>query len=177
MLDQIINSTLSREIITIILAMLPVAELRAALPISITVFELPWYQGFYLSIIGNLIPIPFLLLFFDAVSKLLQKTTTGKRFIDWLLRRTARRTGAVEKYKFVGLIVFVAIPLPLTGAWTGSLIAYILGLKFWQSLLSITIGVVVAGVIVTVLTLLGWVGAGIAIAVIVLLAALGVWKL
>lgn len=177
MLDQLINSALSKELITVVMAMLPVAELRAALPVAINVFHLPWYQAYYLSVIGNLIPVPFLLLFFDAVSKLIQKTKIGKRFIDWLLRHTARRTGVIEKYKFTGLIVFVAIPLPLTGAWTGALASYILGMKFWTSFLAISIGVIIAGIIVTILTLLGWVGAGIAIAALIILSVFGAWKI
>jgi uncharacterized membrane protein len=75
------------------------------------------------------------------------------------------------------MMAFVAIPLPLTGAWTGSLAAYMLGLKFWPSFLAIVLGVLCAGIIITILSLLGWVGAGIAIVVIILLAALGLWKL
>jgi uncharacterized membrane protein len=177
LLDQLINASFSKELITIILAMIPVAELRLAIPVSINVFHMPWYQGFYLSIIGNLIPVPFLLLFFEGVSKLLKKTEKGARFIDWLMRRTARHTGMVEKYKLAGLAVFVAIPLPLTGAWTASLIAYILGLKFWPALLAIALGVLGAAIIVTILTLLGWVGAGIAIAGFIILAIIGAWKL
>ncbi len=177
MLDELINSSLSKELITVLMAMIPIAELRAALPVSITVFNLPWYEGFYLSVIGNMIPVPFLLLFFDAVSKLIQKTTIGKRFVDWLLKHTARRTGVIEKYKFAGLVIFVAIPLPLTGAWTASLAAYILGLRFWPSFLAILTGVIIAGIIVTVLTLLGWVGAGIAIAGLIILIVLGIWKI
>jgi len=122
--------------------MLPVAELRLALPIAINVFNMPWWEAFGLSVIGNIIPVPFLLLFFDGVSKLVQRNKTGKRFIDWLLTRTAKKTGSIEKYKHLGLIVFVAIPLPLTGAWTASLISYILGLKVVPSFIDITIGVI-----------------------------------
>ena len=177
MLDSLINSTLSKELITIILSMLPIAELRLSIPVAVTVFNLPWYEAFGLGVIGNIVPIPFLLLFFEGISKLIQKIPLGKRFIDWLLKRTARHSGSIQKYEFVGLAVFVAIPLPLTGAWTASLLAYILGLKFWPSFFSIFLGVVGAAVIVTILTLLGWVGAGIAIAALIVLAALGVWKL
>ncbi len=177
MLDQLINASFSKELITVILAMIPVAELRAAIPVSLNVFHLPWYQGFYLSIIGNLIPVPFLLLFFGAVSKMLQKTAWGSRFIDWLMRRTTGKTRVVEKYKLAGLAIFVAIPLPITGAWTASLIAYVLGIRFWPALLSITAGVLGASVIVLLLTLLGWIGAGIAIIAFIILVVLGAWKL
>ncbi len=177
MLDSLINSTLSKELITVILSMLPVAELRLSIPIAITVFHMPWYEAFGLGVLGNLIPVPFLLLFFDGASKLVQKIPIGKRFIDWLLKRTARHTASIQKYEFAGLAVFVAIPLPLTGAWTASLLAYILGLKFWPSFLAICLGVIGAAIIVTILTLLGWVGAGIAIVALIVLAVIGAWKL
>jgi uncharacterized membrane protein len=175
-LDQIINSGISKELITVVLAMLPVAELRLALPLSMTVFNLPWYEAFGLSVLGNMIPVPFLLLFFDSVSRLVQRTKIGKRFLDWLLTRTARKTGLIEKYKHFGLIVFVAIPLPLTGAWTASLAAYILGIKFRYAFLDIFLGVIGAGVIVTALTLLGWWGAAIAIVGFIVLIGIGNFK-
>ena len=91
---------------------------------------MPWYEAFGLGIVGNLIPVPFLLLFFDGVSRLVQKVPVpGKRFIEWLLKRTARHSGSIQKYKFAGLADFVAIPLPLTGAWTASLVAVCTGLE------------------------------------------------
>jgi uncharacterized membrane protein len=177
LLDSLINSNLSQSLITFLLAMIPISELRGALLVAIPVFHMPWYQAFYLAVIGNLIPVPFLLLFFDAVSKLIKKNKRGKQLIDWLLSRTAKRMGNMEKYKFAGLMVFVAIPLPLTGAWTACLAAYIMGMPFWKAFLSISSGVLAAGVIVTILALLGWIGAGIAIAGIILVVALGAWKL
>jgi uncharacterized membrane protein len=177
LLDQLINSTLSKELITVILAMLPVAELRLSLPLAITVFHMPWYEAFALSVIGNLIPVPFLLLFFDAFSKLVQRTTIGKRFIQWLLKLTAKKTRTIEKGKHLGLIVFVAIPLPLTGAWTASLAAYILGIKFRHAFVDIALGVLGAAIIVTTLTLLGWIGAAIAFAGIIILLVIGAFKL
>ncbi len=177
MLDELLSSSLSQNLIVVLLAMLPVNELRGTLPLAVNVLNMPWYQAFYLSVIGNLIPVPFLLLFFGAVSKLIQKNRTGKKLIDWLLTRTARRTAKLGKYKFAGLMVFVAVPLPVTGAWTASLAAYILGIRFWPAFVAITLGVLAAGVIVTLLTLLGWIGAGIALAGVIIIVALGAWKL
>ena len=177
MLERLIELNLCPELITVLIGMIPVFELRAALPVAITVFNLPWYEAFYLSVIGNLLPVPFLLLFFDGVSRIIQKNATGKRFIDWLLRLGNKRSDIVRKYKLAGLVFFVAIPLPGTGAWTGSLVAYILGLKFWPTLIAICIGVICAGIIVTILTLLGWIGAAIAVLALIILAAIGVWKL
>jgi len=176
LLDQLINAPFAKELITVLMAMLPIAELRLAIPVSITVFEMPWYQVFYLAIIGNIVPVPFLLLFFGAVSRLLQKTRPGKSFIIWLMARTTRRSRRVEKSKPIVLALFVAIPLPFTGAWTASLIAYVLGVKFWPAFLSIVAGVLAAAVIVTVLTVLGWIGAGIAIAALVVIVAIGFWR-
>ncbi len=177
MLDQIVNLNLSRELITVVIGMIPIFELRASLPVAIAVFQVPWWQAFYLSVIGNMLPVPFLLLFFDGVSRIIQKNATGKRFIDWLLRLGDKRSDMVRKYKLVGLAFFVAVPLPGTGAWTGSLVAYILGLKFWPAFFAILAGVICAAIIITTLTLLGWVGAVIAVAALIILAAIGVWKL
>ncbi|HSW57546.1 MAG TPA: small multi-drug export protein [Dehalococcoidales bacterium] len=176
MLDELLKTSLSHNLIVVLLAMLPINELRGTLPLAVHVLNMPWYQAFYLCIIGNLIPVPFLLLFFGAGSRLVQKVPIGKRFVDWLLTRTAKKTARFGKYKFSGLLVFVAIPLPLTGAWTASLAAYILGMRFWPAFLSIALGVLGAGIIVTALTLLGWIGAGIALVALIVIVGLGAWK-
>lgn len=96
--------------------------------------------------------------------------------MEWLYKRTRRQTGIIEKYKHVGLIIFVAIPLPGTGAWTASIAAHLLGMRFKNALLDIAIGVIVAGVIVTALVLLGWIGAGIAIVGIIVLAVVSLLR-
>ena len=109
-----------------------------------------------------MLPVPFILLLLGPVSALCMKVPVGKRFFDWLFARTRRKTADIEKYEFWGLAIFVAIPLPATGAWTGAMAGWLLGLHFFRSLLSIFIGVLVAGVIMTALSLLGWIGAAIA---------------
>lgn len=177
MLNELLSSGLGQELIVVIISILPVVELRGALPVAMGVFHLPWYEAFLLSVVGNLIPVPFLLLFFESAARLVSRVPLGKNFVDWLLKRTWRHTGTVEKYKHFGLIVFVAIPLPFTGAWTASLIAYVLGLKFSRAFLDIAIGVIGAGVIVLGLVLMGWVGAAIAGTALLVLAVLGLWKL
>ena len=177
MLNELLNSGLARELIVVVISILPVAELRVALPVAMNILHMPWYEAYLLSVIGNLLPVPFLLLFFDSVAKLLSRVQVGKRFVDWLLRRTRRQTGAVERYKHLGLIVFVAIPLPGTGAWTASLVAYVLGLKFSRAFLDIAIGVIGAGIIVLALVFMGWFGAVAAGIAVVVLAVLGLWKL
>ena len=110
-----------------------------------------------------MIPVPFILLLLGPISNICMKVPIGKKFFDWLFTRTRRKTAEIEKYEFWGLAIFVAIPLPATGAWTGAAAGWLLGLNFWRSMLSIFFGVLAAGVIMTALSLLGWIGAGIAL--------------
>ena len=115
--------------------------------------------------------------FFVPVKTLSKIKPLGK-FFEWLFERTRRRGNRViEKYEEIGLLALVAIPLPGTGAWTGALIAFLFGLDFKKSFLVISVGVFIAGVIVTCLCLLGWLGAIIAGSGFILLAILGFWKL
>jgi len=146
----------------ILIAASPIAELRLAIPLAINTFNFPWYYALLLAIIGNLLPVPFILLFLDAATRLLSRVALFKRMLDWLFERTRRRGRIIERYKRIGLVLFVAIPLPVTGAWTGSLAAVIFGLSFKHAFLSILIGIIIAGIIVTCLSLLKWVGAIIA---------------
>lgn len=177
MIDELIASDIAREIIVLIIAALPVVELRGALPVAINLFHMPWYWAFCLSVIGNLIPVPILLLFFESLAKFISKVDIGKRLVDWVLEHTRRRGKAIERYERIGLILFVAIPLPITGAWTGSIVAFLLGLKFYYSFLSILCGVIIAGAIVTCLCLLGWIGAAIAGIALSTLAIFGWWRI
>ena len=162
MIDSILELELLREIIVIIISALPIAELRGAIPVAIQTLDFPWYYAYFLAIIGNMLPVPFILLFIEAAVRLLSKIAVFERFFSWLFERTMRRSKIIQRYKRIGLVLFVAIPLPVTGAWTGSLAAVLFGIGFRQAFFSILVGVLIAGVIVTCLTLLGWVGAIIA---------------
>lgn len=145
------------DILAIIgIAASPISELRGAIPIAISVHHFPWYYAFLYGIIGNLLPVPFILLFLNAIIPLLSKVRFLDRLIQWFFARTRRRGVIVERYERIGLALFVAIPLPITGAWTGSVLAVLLGLKFRYAFLSILIGVLIAAVIVTCATVLGW---------------------
>ena len=134
----------------------PISELRGAIPWAILKYHFPWYYAFLLAVIGNLLPVPFILLFLDTFSRLLSKVGIFEKMLHWLFERTRRRGKIITRYKRIGLALFVAIPLPVTGAWTGSLAAVLFGLKFKQAFLSISVGILIAGVIVTCATLLGW---------------------
>jgi uncharacterized membrane protein len=167
---ELINWSIPEQLIVLLIAALPVSELRGSIPVAIGVFGLPWYYALLLSIVGNLLPVPILLRFYDSLSRLVSRTKTGKRVVDCLYARITKQTRNIEKYKRIGLIIFVAIPLPGTGAWTASIAAHLLGMKFKNALLDIALGVTGAGVIVTALVLLGWIGAGIALAGVIVLA-------
>jgi uncharacterized membrane protein len=176
MVEQILNLDIARQLIVVIIAMLPVVELRGALPVAINVFNMPWYWAYVLAVIGNMLPVPILLLFFDGLAKLVSKVAAGKKVVDWVFRHTRRHEAMIQKYEWLGLMLFVAVPLPITGAWTASIIAFILGMRFTYALLSILCGVLIAGAIVTSLCLLGWIGAIIAGVVLAGLAVFGWWR-
>ncbi len=174
--DELLSLGFSKELVVLVISALPLAELRGALPVAINLFHFPWHYAFLLAIIGNLVPVPFLLLFLNAISRLLSKIGIFNRMLQWLFERTRRRGKIIERYERIGLTLFVAIPLPVTGAWTGSLAAVLFGLKFKHAFLSIVIGVFIAGAIVTCLCLLGWTGAIIAGIGLSSLAVFGLWK-
>ena len=138
------------------LAASPISELRGAIPWAILKHHFPWYYAFLLAVIGNLLPVPFILLFLDTFSRLLSKIGIFEKMLHWLFERTRRRGKIINRYGWIGLALFVAITLPVTGAWTGSFAAVLFGLKFKHAFLSIFIGILIAGVIVTCATLLGW---------------------
>ena len=174
--EEILSFGFPKELVVLIIAALPIFELRGALPVAINVFHFPWYYALSLAIIGNLLPVPFILLLLDTVTRILSRFSLFDRFFKWLFAYTRRRGEMIEKYERIGLVLFVAIPLPVTGAWTGSIAAVLLGMSFKRAMLSIFLGVLIAGVIVTCLTLLGWVGAIIAGIILCASAAVGLWR-
>ena len=131
-------------------AMLPIIELRGSIPLG-SFLELPWWRNYLLSVLGNMIPVPFILLFIRKIIEWMQKSRI--RFFakigDWLTRKAEKNREKIEKYSFWGVALFVAIPLPMTGAWTGSLVAATIGMKFRHALLSAFIGVLIAGAVMT----------------------------
>jgi len=176
--QDLVAKGLSPEVAVFLTSMLPIIELRGALPMAINLFQIAWPKAFLISFIGNLVPVPFILWLLKPIVKILSKIKPLGIFFEWLFERTRRKGDKViEKYEEIGLLAFVAIPLPGTGAWTGALIAFLFGLDFKKSFLVITIGVFIAGVIVTCLCLLSWLGAIIAGGGFILVAILGFWKL
>ncbi|HQQ67983.1 MAG TPA: small multi-drug export protein [Candidatus Cloacimonadota bacterium] len=146
---------LNPYLIVFIISMLPIIELRGAIPVAILLFQIPWPQAVAVSVIGNMLPIPLLLLVLEGFFTIISRIPAGHRITQWLFARTRRKGKAIEKYEAIGLVTFVGIPLPGTGGWTGSLAARIFGIAYWRSLLYIFFGVLIAAAIVTPLTLLG----------------------
>lgn len=142
-------------LIIILISIIPFIELRGAIPIAILSSShgglgMEWWEVFPLAVIGNLIPVPFILLYFDRIEKFLRRFKIFNRMFDYLFEKTRKRAdGKIKKYEAIGVIFFVAIPLPFTGAWTGSLISYLFELEFKKAFLCIALGVIIAGIIVT----------------------------
>ena len=176
MIEELLGWNISHEAIVFIISALPVVELRGALPVAINVLHMPWYKAFCLAIAGNLLPVPILLLFWSSLARIASHAKLGQKVVNWIFERTRRRSSAIAKYERIGLMLFVAIPLPVTGAWTGSIAAFLMGFKFRYAFLSILSGIIIAGVIVTCLCLLGWVGATIAGLALSALAIVGWWR-
>ncbi|MCD6382942.1 MAG: small multi-drug export protein [Thermoplasmata archaeon] len=151
--------------------MVPIVELRGALPVALLYYRYSIPKAYILSVVGNMIPIPFLLRFFPDVERYLRRYPRWERFFNWLFSRTRRRAeGKIERYEKLGLMVFVAIPLPITGAWTGTVVAYLFGIDFSSSLLYIFLGVLIAGVIVLTISLSGILYGAVGIALLVVAA-------
>ncbi|MBR3848802.1 MAG: small multi-drug export protein [Oscillospiraceae bacterium] len=148
---------ISPEIITFAISLIPVIELRGAIPYGASM-QLPYYMSFILSVIGNMLPVPFLILFVRKIFDWLRKIKLFKKLVDWMERRVLGKQDVLAKYEKFGLAIFVAIPLPGTGAWTGAMLAGLLGMRMKDSLPAIFIGVIVAALIVTAVSY-GFIGA------------------
>ena len=146
---------LSPKAMILLLSTLPVTELRASIPIGILILKQSYSATFFYSILGNLLPIAPVYFFLQPISRQLSKAGFMRRFFDWLFERAKKRSGLIERYEAIGLMLFVGIPLPGTGVWTGCLIASLLRMKFAPTFLAATAGVLIAAIVVTALTLLG----------------------
>ncbi|MGA1872732.1 MAG: COG2426 family protein [Thermoplasmatota archaeon] len=160
----------------VLVAMLPIIELRGALPIAIGL-DLQWGVAMVLSLIGNLIPVPILMVFFGRVEKFLRRWRFFRVFFDRLFESTRRKgERKVQVWGEIGLILFVAVPFPVTGAWTGTLAAYLLKLNKKRAFLSIFVGVVIAGFIMTIVSYVHWIWGVVIIVGLAFLLVL-IWKI
>ncbi|MDD5073214.1 MAG: small multi-drug export protein [Candidatus Omnitrophica bacterium] len=141
---------LPKDIVVLVIAMLPVSELRGAIPAALS-FGIPVQKAFIISVIGNFIPVIPVLFLLEPVSKRLSRFKPFARFFDWLFTRTLKKTDTIQKYEMWGLAIFVAIPLPMTGAWSGAIAASLLKMKFRYAVAGCILGIITAGIIVSLL--------------------------
>jgi uncharacterized membrane protein len=146
-----------------LISTVPIFELRGGIPVGIALLKLNPLLVYPVAVCFNLIPVFPVLLLLNPIRRLLENRPLFRGFFRWLDRRAGKNKKLVQKYQEVGLMLFVALPLPVTGAWTGSLLSVVMGLRPLKSFFFIACGVGIAGVIVTLLTMLKKTGALIAV--------------
>lgn len=143
--------TVGREWCVFFCSMIPIIELRGAIPLGAGLGLDPWLC-YLISVIGNMVPVPFILLFIRAVIKWMKNTKLFGKFALWLEKKSDKNKDKIQSYGFWGLTVFVMIPLPGTGAWTGALVAALVDMPFWKAVLCTLLGVMAAGVIMSLIS-------------------------
>lgn len=141
---------ISRELIVFVVSLFPILELRGGI-LAGYAMGMTLLPTFVIAFIGNLIPVPFILFFIQFIFKILKKTPL-KKFVLWCENKAMEKSESIQKYAYWGVFLFVAVPLPGTGAWMGALIASMLGLEIKKTLPVIAVGVLTAGIIVSILS-------------------------
>lgn len=136
----------AKEVVVFIISMIPILELRGGLIVA-SLLQVPITKAVPLCILGNIIPIPFILLFIKQVFKWLKKVKVFRGLIEKIENRAMNKSDSIKQYEFWGLVLFVGIPLPGTGAWTGSLIAALLEIDMKKAILAELLGIIIATVI------------------------------
>jgi uncharacterized membrane protein len=145
----LLTTALSHKIATALVAMLPLAELRGSMPYAMFVLKLHWQEALLWSVIGNFIPVIPFLIFLERFADRLMKYPRLNRLMTSTFNRTRSKSGVIEKFEAVGLALFVGIPLPLTGAWSGCIAAFLFRIPMRHSIPAILAGILIAGVVVT----------------------------
>lgn len=137
---------ISREAVVFIVSLFPILELRGGILAS-SLLDLPMWKGILLSAVGNFIPIPFILFFIKKIFAAMKRTRLFRPLVEKLENKAMKKKDQIEKYEFWGLVLFVGIPLPGTGAWTGSLIAALIDMDLKKAVKAILVGICLATVI------------------------------
>ena len=159
-MDMVVNKLdswgFSPWIIVLLLSAMPVFELRGGLPVALVVFKMSLWKALPIAILGNMLPvIPYYVFLDKFTDVLMEKSKLCNKLLNWIFHKTRTRTKIIQKYEEIGLVCFVGIPLPMTGAWTGTSAAFLFNLKKKKSFALIFVGVVLASIIVSVVTLSG----------------------
>ncbi len=143
--------TFGQFVMTFFISMVPIIELRGAIPVA-AIAGLPWYLTFVASVLGNMLPVPFILVYIRRIFLWLKDRSKLAGTIYKLEKRALKKADTIYKYELIGLCILVAVPLPGTGAWTGALVAALLDMRLKNALPSILIGVLIAAIIMTLLS-------------------------
>lgn len=135
-----------KELITFVISMFPIVELRGAVPVGVA-FGIDSWKLYLIAVLGNMLPIPFVLWLARPIINFCLNSRFLKKFGNWLQNKVDKNADEIVKYGTWGLMIFVAIPLPGTGAWTGALVAALLDLRIKKAVPSILLGVMIAGII------------------------------
>lgn len=146
-----LNGRLGKEVIVFIISLFPILELRGGL-LAASIMNVPFTNAVIASVIGNILPIPFILLLLEHILVLMEKWKPTKKIALWLKKKAEKHKDAIDRYGFWGLVLFVGIPLPGTGAWTGSLVASVFHMDKKKSFIAILLGIILALVIMSIVS-------------------------
>ena len=145
-----LTNVIPAEVIIFIVSLMPVLELRGGL-IAASMLKVNWLRAFPICIIGNLLPLPFILLFIDKIFAVLKRTQL-KKMVEHFEKKASAKSESIAKHRKLALFMFVAIPFPGTGGWTGALVAFTLRMKLKDALPPIILGVLAAGIIMSIIS-------------------------
>ncbi|MCR4956434.1 MAG: small multi-drug export protein [Lachnospiraceae bacterium] len=146
-----LSGVISREAIVFIISLMPILELRGGL-LAASLLKVPITKAIVLCVVGNILPIPFILLFIKKIFAWMRKFKAFQKLIDWLEEKALSKSDKIGTVEFVGLMLFVGIPIPGTGAWMGSLIAALLDIDFKKAILAELLGIFMATIIMSIVS-------------------------
>lgn len=146
---DVFREKISDEWIIFIISLFPILELRGGL-IAAGLLNVPWVEAFAICFVGNMLPVPFILLFIRKIFEIMKRSKAFEKIVNKMEKKAKKNSEKVKKYELFGLFLLVAIPLPGTGAWTGALVAALMDIRLKKSLPAIALGVIAAGLIVSV---------------------------
>ncbi len=147
---DIFSGTIPSQLIVFIISMIPILELRGSI-LAAGFMDVAFLETYMVAVIGNLLPIPFILIFIKKILDWMKTTKAFSRIANGIEKRALSKREQIDKYGYFGLFLFVAIPLPGTGAWTGALLSVLLGMKGRKAFIPIVLGVMTAGLIMSLL--------------------------
>ena len=148
---EVLGGKISKEMIVFVISMVPILELRGGL-LAASLLNIPIVRAIWYCVIGNNIPVPFILLLITPIFNRLKKTRLFRPMVEKLESRALGKSEQIERYEFWGLALFVGVPLPGTGAWTGALIASLLGIRFRKAFPAIILGIFIATIIMSIVS-------------------------